>query len=199
VKLARGEPGEATRILEPGLAMARAERLPLWIPPFATQLGIALARTARSADAVALLERVLQAPSDAVAFTPFAAAALAEAYLLSGRVEDAAQQVERAIERAQRKQERGYEGWALKLRGDVAATREPAAAGAAVGHYRAAIEIAAALGMRPLAAHSWLALGALHTQAGRRSEARDAYDRAIALLEAMRLPELLEKARERAA
>jgi class 3 adenylate cyclase/tetratricopeptide (TPR) repeat protein len=197
-RLLRGEPGEATRIFEPGLAMARGERLPLWIPPFATQLGVALARTARCADAVALLERVLQAPSDAIAFTPFAAAALAEAYLLSGRIEDAAPQVERALQRARYKRERGYEAWALKLSGDVSAARDPAAGGAAE-HYRAAIALARELGMRPLMAQAWLALGDLHAQAGRMAEAGAAFEQALKLLEAMDVAEPLEKARAAAA
>ena len=52
-----------------------------------------------------------QAPSDAVAstFTLSPRRRGGGAYLLSGRIDGAAQQVERALGRARREQERGYE------------------------------------------------------------------------------------------
>jgi len=199
VHLARGNLADAIRVLELGLAMARTERLPLWVPPFATQLGLALARSARTADAVLLLERALPAPSDAIAFTPFAAAALAEAYLLAGRIEDAAVQAERALERARRKRERGYEGWALRLLGEIAATREPRATQAAADYYRGAIARGKELGMRPLMAQSYLGLGTLYAGDGMRAEASAALNTAMAMMEQLGMKPLLDRARAAAA
>ncbi len=195
VALSAGELQEAIQVLETALLTARSERLALWVPPFAAQLGLALARSARASDAVLLLERTLLGPSEAIAFTPFAAAVLGEAYLAAGRVENASVQAERALQRARRRHERGYEGWALKLLGDVAATRELSAAQLAEEHYRAAIARGQELGMRPLAAQAWLGLAAVHARSHRRAEASAAYDAALGLLEEMGLEMLLDKAR----
>ncbi len=163
VYMARGNVPEAVRVLELGLATSRAERMPLWIPPFATQLGLALARTARVPDAVALLEQALPAPSDAIAFTPFAPAVLSEVYLIAGRLEDAAAHGRRALERARQRKECGYEGWALRLLGDIAASADAPDLQAAQQHYRDALARARDLGMRPLAARCHLGLGELQT------------------------------------
>jgi class 3 adenylate cyclase/tetratricopeptide (TPR) repeat protein len=163
VYMARGNVPEAVRVLELGLATSRAERMPLWVPPFATQLGLALARAARVPDAVALLEQALPAPSDAIAFTPFAPAVLSEVYLIAGRLEDATGHGRRALERARQRQERGYEGWALRLLGDIAASADPPDLKAAQQHYGDALTRARELGMRPLAARCHLGLGEVQT------------------------------------
>jgi class 3 adenylate cyclase/tetratricopeptide (TPR) repeat protein len=163
VHMTRGQVPEALRVAETGLATARAERMPLWVPPFATQLGLALARSARVPDALALLEKTLPAPSDAITFTPFAQAVLSEVYLMAGRLEDAELQGHRALERARKRQEYGYEGWALRLLGEIAASGDPPDPAAAEKHYRDALARANDLGMRPLAARCHLGLGDAQT------------------------------------
>jgi Flp pilus assembly protein TadD len=52
-------------------------------------------------------------------------------------------------------------------------------------HYRQALALAEALGMRPLQAHCHLGLGRLYGQIGRREEARVALTAAIDLYRAM--------------
>jgi tetratricopeptide (TPR) repeat protein len=163
VHMTRGQVPEALRVAETGLATARAERMPLWVAPFATQLGLALARSARVPDALALLEKTLPAPSDAITFTPFAQAVLSEVYLMAGRLEDAELQGHRALERARKRQEHGYEGWALRLLGEIAASGDPPDPAAAEKHYRDALARANDLGMRPLAARCHLGLGDAQT------------------------------------
>jgi class 3 adenylate cyclase/tetratricopeptide (TPR) repeat protein len=158
VDMARGSLPEAIRALESGLATSRTERMPLWVPPFASQLGLALARSARVPEAVRLVEQTLPAPSDAIAFTPFALAVLSEVYLLAGRMQEALAQGERALERARRKHERGYEGWALWLLGEIAASADPPDPAAAEKRYREALALADELGMQPLAARCRLGL-----------------------------------------
>ena len=47
-------------------------------------------------------------------------------------------------------QERGYQAYALRLLGDIAAQREPKIVELAEAHYRQALALAEELGMRPL-------------------------------------------------
>jgi class 3 adenylate cyclase/tetratricopeptide (TPR) repeat protein len=156
VHMARDEVASAIQVLEAAVSFGRAERVPLWVPPLACQLGLALARAGRAPEAVSLVEQALPAPSDAAAFTPFASAVLGEVYLAAGRVEDALAQAERAVTRARRNKEGGYEAWALWLLGEIAATRDAASV---EKHYGEALARAGALGMRPLMARCHYALG----------------------------------------
>ena len=82
-------------------------------------------------------------------------------------------------------QERGHQAYALRLLGDIAARREPLEAEQAEAHYRQALALAEALGMRPLQAHCHLGLGTLYGQIGRREEACHELSAAMALYRAM--------------
>lgn len=80
------------------------------------------------------------------------------------------------LDLARARKERGWEGWILRLLGEIHALAGAAgaslAAASAGRHYRQALEIAEALGMRPLAARCHLALGSLHRRAGDPERAR---------------------------
>jgi hypothetical protein len=79
---------------------------------------------------------------------------MAHAYLVLGRVADAQEQAKHGVLLARAQRQRGWEGWGLKLLGDVHAHEH-----AQVGHgtyeqaeeaYRRALTLATVLGMRPL-------------------------------------------------
>jgi tetratricopeptide (TPR) repeat protein len=97
---------------------------------------------------------------------------LGEGYLRAGRIEDALQQAQHAVDVCRQHHQRGHEAWALRLLGEVAAQRHPAEVEQATGHYQQALTLAEALGMRPLQAHCHLGLGILYTKLGQREQAR---------------------------
>ena len=106
---------------------------------------------------------------------------LAGAYLQAGRIADAEQTAQRAIEMGRDHQERGFEGMALRELGDVVAAAERPDAAYAEDLYRQGLTIAEELGMRPLEAHTHLSLGKLYRRAGRDHDARAALNVAIDL------------------
>jgi len=185
VRLSRGDLAEAIRILEQGLALSRAERMRIWYPAFAVLLAQALALSGRAADAAPMVQKALPVPTDAIYFAPFAVVAATEVYLLAGHAGESAKFGTRGLELAKRKHERGYEAWALRILGEIAARREPADRQVAEAYYRESLERAMALEMRPLAARCQLGLGMLHSQARAREQALHALGNAAGQFEEM--------------
>jgi tetratricopeptide (TPR) repeat protein len=89
---------------------------------------------------------------------------LGEAYLIAGRLDDAARLASHSLGLARERKERGFEAHALRLTAAVAARHERA--GEAEDAYRRALALATELGMRPLAAHTHLGLAALYRRSG---------------------------------
>jgi tetratricopeptide (TPR) repeat protein len=110
---------------------------------------------------------------------------LGEAQVLAGRLEEAHALAERALALAREHQARGNEAYALRLLGDIAVRREPSEVEQAEAHYRQALTLAEALGMRPLQAHCYLGLGTLYATTGQQEQARTALAAAIELYRAM--------------
>jgi tetratricopeptide (TPR) repeat protein len=122
---------------------------------------------------------------------------LAEAYLVVGRVAEAQEQGQQAVELARTHEQRGFEAWGLKLLGDVHAhTAENDQGGAeqAEDAYRQALALATELGMRPLAAHCNFGLGKLHARTGEREAARQHLAAATTLYREMDMRFWLEQA-----
>jgi tetratricopeptide (TPR) repeat protein len=92
---------------------------------------------------------------------------------------------ERALKVARQRKERGSQAWALRLLGEIVAQREFPEVKPAEDHYRQALALAEALGMRPLQAHCHRGLGALYATIGRREQARAELSIAIELYKAM--------------
>ena len=84
---------------------------------------------------------------------------LGEAYLWTGRLEEATRLAERVLALSRDRKERGNQAWALRLLGEIAVQREPPETDQAEAHYRQALALAEELGMRPLQAHCHLGLG----------------------------------------
>ena len=110
---------------------------------------------------------------------------LSEAYLLAGRMQEAAQLAGRALDFARAHKERGHEAWALRLLGEIAVHQGSPEIEPAAHHYRQALTLAEALGMRPLVAHCHLGLGTLYAKTGQQEQARAELSAAVEMYRAM--------------
>jgi Tetratricopeptide repeat len=73
------------------------------------------------------------------------------------------------------------EGQLLRLLGDIAAHPDRVEVHTAEAHYREALALAEALGLRPLGAHCHLGLGALYRCTGKREQAREYLTTAVTM------------------
>lgn len=110
---------------------------------------------------------------------------LGEACLGAGHFDEASRLAAEAVALTRERGERGDEGWALRLKAEIAARRGPRDAAEATAAYRQALAIAEGLEMRPLAARCCLGLGALLGSAGEILEARAQLARASELFAAL--------------
>jgi tetratricopeptide (TPR) repeat protein len=106
---------------------------------------------------------------------------------------DAARQQALEVTRTQKQQ--GYQAYALRLLGEIAARREPPEVELAEDYYRQALALAEAIGMHPLVAHCHRGLGTLYAAMGRRAEARAELNTAIDLYRAMEMTLWLPEAK----
>ena len=134
----------------------------------ACDLGQAYALSGRVAEAVALLEEAT-AQSAALRLMPTHAwnvTMLAETYLLSGRWEEAAREVERGLVMAQANKQRWLQAEGLRIQSEVrASAASPDLRGARADGEHAA-RIAGELGLRPLLGRCYLALARVGRRAG---------------------------------
>jgi tetratricopeptide (TPR) repeat protein len=155
--------------------------LPILFPRMAGSLGAAYILVGRISEAVSLLTQAVEQSTamERVGVHVLCDLSLGEAQLLAGRWGEAQALAERALALAREHQERGYEAYALRLLGDIAARHESSERGQAEEHYRQALTLAEELGMRPLTAHCHLGLGLLYGQTDRAAQARAALSAAI--------------------
>jgi tetratricopeptide (TPR) repeat protein len=139
----------------------------------------------RVAEALPLLEQ--DTSTRYISGQPLGVVSLSEGYLLAGRMDDAIKLADRALEIACTHKERGHQAYALRLLGDIAARREPPESDHAEAHYRQALALGKALGMRPLQAHCHLGLGKLYVKTGRHDAARVELTAAIELYRGMEM------------
>jgi tetratricopeptide (TPR) repeat protein len=101
--------------------------------------------------------------------------------LLSGRLADASDLAERALQLSRTHKERGHEAWALKLLGDISQHYTAAKTEEAEDYYRRAYMRSRELGMRPLQAHCQVGLSHIYVANGKLDEARSELAAAIDL------------------
>ena len=156
-------------------------------PRIAATLGYAYALTGRLPKAMPLLEQALGQASAMNMMDHHAlwVTCLGEAYLLARRIDDAMGRAAHALELAHAYKERGHQGWALRLLGEIAAHREPPDIEQAESHYWQAFTLAEELGMRPLQAHCRRGLGTLYAEDRRAGAGPCELSAAIALYRAM--------------
>ena len=119
---------------------------------------------------------------------------MGEACLLADRFDDALEFAGRALTLARERGQRGYEGWGLRLLGEIASRPDAPDVPTAEGHYRQALALADELGMRPLQAHCHLGLGKLYRRTGDRARAQEHLASAATMYREMDMRYWLEKA-----
>jgi DNA-binding winged helix-turn-helix (wHTH) protein/tetratricopeptide (TPR) repeat protein len=185
--LHQGALAEAIGVLERGLALGEGLSLPLIIQLCTAQLGAAYTLEGRVPEALPLLEGALaqSVTIQLVLASALYAIWLGEGYAVAGRVREARALGQQALEMARVRQQQGHQAYALRLLGNLAAAGEPLQVAQAATHYRQALALAEARGLRPLQAHCYRDLGILDATRGQRAQARAALDAAIALYRAM--------------
>jgi tetratricopeptide (TPR) repeat protein len=183
----QGDLPRALPRLERAVGLCQDADLPLYFPQMAMALGAAYTLAGRIADAVPLLTQAMEQTTamERGDFQALRLLALGEAQMLAGHLEEAHTLAERALALARAHQERGNEAYALRLLGDMAARRDPPESEPAEAHYRQALALAEALGMRPLQAHCHLGRGTLYAKTGQREQTHAALSTAIDLYRAM--------------
>jgi tetratricopeptide (TPR) repeat protein len=169
------------------MSICQEAHISIFFPRMAAALGAAYTLAGRIADAVPLLTQAMEQTAGVamVGFQAPCSLSLGEAQLLAGRLEEAHVLATRTLALTEALQERGNQAYALRLLGDIAARRTPLDSAAAVAHYRQALSLAEALGMRPLTAHCYHGLGTLYAQTHQPGQARSALATAIDLYRAM--------------
>src|SRR5262249_49323592 len=182
----QGNFAAATRVLEPGLALCRGMDLRVALPFVAGSLGSAYLSSGRPSDAVPSLEEAVEALTAVGIFgmRSLFITFLGEAYLFCERLAEAAQRADEAVALTRACQQRGWEAWALRLRGAVCAFQN-GGSGEAKEAYQHALSLATELGMRPLAAHCHLGLGRLPAKVGESEDMAANLARAMALYREM--------------
>jgi class 3 adenylate cyclase/tetratricopeptide (TPR) repeat protein len=191
LSLRQGDLPRALPLLERAVGLCQAADMtgPAWFPLFAAPLGAAYTLAMRVADAVPLLTQAMEQmiATDIVGWQAFCSLPLAEAQMLAGCLKEAQALAERTLALTRAHQERGYQAYALRLLGDIAAHRTPLDIDEAANHYRHAHALADELEMRPLVAHCRRGLGTLYAKIGRVEPARSELSAALALYRAMEM------------
>jgi class 3 adenylate cyclase/tetratricopeptide (TPR) repeat protein len=184
--LSQGEIQAAIACFERCLGLCREWDISGWFAIIASQLGYTYALSGRMSEALPLLEQAVgQAPSKRSVYHSRLLGYLSEAYLLDGRPDDALPLAVSALEIASSRQERGFQAYALRLVGLIAAQHDRPNAHEAETYYRQALALADGLGMRPLQAHCHLGLGTLYAKIDRCEQARTELSAAITLYRTM--------------
>ena len=144
----------------------------------------------RLEEARVLLERL--ASTGIVSLNSWANDAMGRACLAVGRLDEARSLGERTIQSLP--SHRGFTAHAQHLLGDVATHPSRFDAERGEAHYRQALALAEARGMRPLVAHCHLGLGRLFRRAARPEKAREHLATAIGMYRDMRMIDWLAKA-----
>ena len=187
--LRQGKLLQAISTLEQGLALCHASEIQDWVPTLAAGLGYAYALADRLPEALLLLGQAVEQYSAmrGGALYPAVMVMQSEAMLLADRLEDAMALCSRALDLARHSKERGSEAYALRLLGEIVVHSEPLEVEQAEAHYRQALTLADALGMRPLQAHCHLGLGTLYSQTEQAKQARAELSMAIEMYREMEM------------
>jgi tetratricopeptide (TPR) repeat protein len=128
-------------------------------------------RTGRIIDGTNLLERAIQqTASKRNSGQAFRVAWLAEAYLKAGRIGEAYDRAQLALEFARNHEEKGREAWILRLIAMIH-DRQKQDGELVESYYRQALVMATQLGMRPLQAHCHFGLGEFLKRANEQKKA----------------------------
>jgi tetratricopeptide (TPR) repeat protein len=185
---------EALPVLERALALSREWQLTVLSPLIIGALGHVYSFLGRISEGLSLLRLALNA-MEAMgrgAHHSLIVAQTGEACTRAGRLDDARRHAERAVSLARSRGEAGYEGLALCVLAEIIMRADPTERDMCERNFRAAIALAANLGMRPLIARCSLELAGLYARSGRVSEAEERFAETLSLYRDMQLapPEL---------
>ena len=187
LSLWRGNLEDAISLLQRCLDICQEADLPYGIPYTVSRLGLAYVRTGRITEAVPYLEQAEKLIASQQTNSRYAMwlALLCEAYTLIGNLSTALPLAQEALSIAQKRQERGFQGYALRCMGQIAEQGNASDTARAASHYREALVLAQELGMRPLQAHCHHSLGTLSAKTSQTEHAHEALTTAIDLYRAM--------------
>jgi class 3 adenylate cyclase/tetratricopeptide (TPR) repeat protein len=186
--LRQGDLRRALPRLEQAVGLCQDADLPSWFPRIAAALGTAYTLGGRIADAVPLLTQAMEhATATASVYQAQCCLSLGEAQLSAGRLEEAHAFAEQTLALTRERQQRGYQAYALRLLGEIAARHGPPQVEPAEAHYCQALTLAEELGMRPLQAHCHRGLGTLYAKVDRREQARTELSTAIEMYQSMEM------------
>jgi predicted ATPase len=185
--LRQGGVSQAIGVFERALTLRETVNLPAIFRRCHMGLGAAYALAGRVSEALPLLERGLERfrTNGMWGIAALFPVWLGEGYVLAGRLEEARQLGQQALEITRAQKRQGYQAYALRLLGNIAAQRTPPEAAEAERHYYQALTLAKAIGMRPLQAHCHLGLGTLYQHTGQLEQAHTELVAAITLYRAM--------------
>jgi class 3 adenylate cyclase/tetratricopeptide (TPR) repeat protein len=188
--LRKGQAVAAIPFLERGFEVCRTYSINNWLPTIGASLGAAYAMTGRVEEGVGLLEQAvdLNRLTGIVASQSMWRVYLGTAYLRAGRLAEAFSEVRRALGECRARREHGYEAWALYTFAGVQAGMESPDLQGAKTHYLAALKLAEARGMRPLAVRCLLGLARVHELAGEATSAGSYGGRANRLASDLGMP-----------
>jgi DNA-binding SARP family transcriptional activator/tetratricopeptide (TPR) repeat protein len=180
--LVKGDVRAAVMVLERGLPLCGVGGdFAVYFSRTASSLGSAYALSGRLPEALPLLERANR-HAEALGFVyghALVLATLAEARLLAGDVQQAGAGAARALALARQYGQRGWQAWALRLLGEIAARGDSPDVERAEECFHAAIALAEERGMRPLLAHCHRGLGAMAERVGQTERAQAETARAL--------------------
>jgi len=174
-------------MLERSMALYETANITMWRALTASFLGAAYALAGRAAEALPLLDEVLErvATGRLLLLHALVLTELSEACLLVGRVDEASALAVRLLALSRTHPGSGYQAHAYRLLGEVAMRRDPPDLDQAIAHYYQALALSEELGMRPLQAHCHLGLGTLYARTGQHEQANAELSAAIDLYRAM--------------
>src|SRR6266542_3428685 len=195
--LRRGDLHQATLALDHALEICQGVDSPPLFHAVSSPLGYAYGLCERSAEAIPLLEKAAverTAVTGTLEGQSLRTIWLSEAYLLAGREADARAAAQRALGLARQYKERGHEAYTLRLLGEIASREDSPDIGKAENHYRQALALAEALGMRPLIAHCRVGLSKLYRRTGNNEKAKTHLANGVAMMREMEMGVWLENA-----
>jgi tetratricopeptide (TPR) repeat protein len=190
--LLQGQLDKAIAALAKSLELCHTANVPVYLPFVASRLGAAYTAAGRISEGLTYLEQGVDNSANVgrVGFLALSMTWLAEGYLCASRFTDACACAEKALDLSRTHKERGHEALALKLLGDIAwqsaaNSKSGNDSGASENFYRQAAALADSLGMAPLRAHCYGALGELYAATGAPEKARHELAAALELYRAM--------------
>jgi DNA-binding NtrC family response regulator/tetratricopeptide (TPR) repeat protein len=181
--------------LERAMSICYEADIPVYFPRVAPALAGAYTLSGRFTDAVQLLSRAIaQATAmKRIDTQALCSLALAEAQMWVGSQEEARHYAAQTLDHARAYQAHGYQAYALRLLGDIAARHVPPDTAQAEANYQRGLALANERGMGPLVAHCHLGLGKLYARTAREKHAEEHFSVAATMYRQMNMGFWLEQ------